>query len=80
VLQRSRLSFDTAVTVRICSEVAAASYPIYVGEKLWTIIPAGYILKLHLGTFREFPPRQVQAGFNPGELLEHVLKTAASGV
>ena len=56
------------------------AYAIYVGEKLWTIMPAGYTLKQHLETFKEFPPRQAPAGFNPGELLERVLKTAAYGV
>jgi hypothetical protein len=36
----------------------APAYPAYVGEKLWTIMPAGYIVKLHAETFKEFPPRQ----------------------
>jgi len=36
----------------------APSYPIYAGEKLWTIMPAAYILKLHAETFVDFPPRQ----------------------
>jgi arylsulfatase A-like enzyme len=58
----------------------APGYPNYVGEKLWTIMPAGYILKQHLETFKEFPPRQAPPDFNPGELLKHVLKVAAYGV
>src|SRR3984893_16123330 len=56
------------------------AYANYVGEKLWTIMPAGYILKQHLETFKEFPPRQAPPDFNPGELLKHVLKVAAYGV
>jgi arylsulfatase A-like enzyme len=58
----------------------APGYANYVGEKLWTIMPAGYILKQHLETFKEFPPRQAPPDFNPGELLKHVLKVAAYGV
>ena len=33
----------------------APGYPLYAGEKLWTIMPAGYILKQHAETFTEFP-------------------------
>jgi hypothetical protein len=57
----------------------APAYPIYAGEKLWTIMPAGYILKQHLETFKEFPPRQAPPGFNPSEMLERALKIAANG-
>ena len=56
------------------------SYPIYVGEKLWTVMPAGYILKLHADTFRDFPPRQAPADFNPQAMLNSVLSAAAGGV
>ena len=55
-------------------------YALYVGEKLWTIMPAAYILQQHLATFKQFPPRQAPASFNVGALLEHVIKTAAYGV
>ena len=58
----------------------APAYANYVGEKLWTIMPAGYILKQHLETFKEFPPRQAPPDFNPGKLLEYALKVAANGV
>jgi arylsulfatase A-like enzyme len=58
----------------------APGYPLYAGEKLWTIMPAGYILKQHLETFKEFPPRQAPPDFNPNEMLEHALKIAANGV
>jgi arylsulfatase A-like enzyme len=55
-------------------------YPFYVGEKLWTVLPAGYILKLHADTFKDFPPRQAPANFNPAEMLESVLHAAAAGI
>ena len=58
----------------------APYYPFYVGEKLWTVLPAGYLLKLHADTFVEFPPRQAPADFNPQEMLNSVLKAAAAGV
>jgi arylsulfatase A-like enzyme len=58
----------------------APGYPFYVGEKLWTVMPAGYILKQHLETFKEFPPRQAPPEFNPDKLLEYAFKVAAYGV
>jgi hypothetical protein len=41
-------------------------------------MPAGYILKLHADTFKEFPPRQAPANFNPQEMLDTVLSTATA--
>jgi arylsulfatase A-like enzyme len=58
----------------------APYYPFYVGEKLWTILPAGYILQQHAATFGEFPPRQAPANFNPQEMLGSVLNAAAKGI
>jgi len=58
----------------------APAYPLYAGAKLWTVMPAGYILQQHAQTFKDFPPRQAPAGFNPGDMLDKVLKTAAAGV
>jgi arylsulfatase len=58
----------------------APSYPIYVGEKLWTVLPAGYILQQHAATFQDFPPRQAPPDFNPQEMLNSVLHAAAGGV
>jgi hypothetical protein len=49
-------------------------------EKLWTVMPAAYILKLHAETFRDFPPRQAPPDFNPGAMLEHAMKAATNGV
>src|SRR5262245_20344955 len=58
----------------------APSYPIYAGEKLWTVMPAAYMLKLHAETFKEFPPRQAPAGFNASDMLDAALKAAAQGM
>jgi hypothetical protein len=44
------------------------------------VLFAGCILNSILETFKEFPPHQALPGFNPSEMLERVLKTAASGV
>jgi arylsulfatase A-like enzyme len=55
-------------------------YPQYVGEKLWTIMPAAYILKTHAAAFTEFPPRQAPPEFNPGDMIAHAIKTAINGI
>jgi arylsulfatase len=60
--------------------MAAPYYPLYVGEKLWTVMPAGFILKLHADTFREFPPRQAPAAFNAQAMLDSVLSAATAGI
>jgi arylsulfatase len=58
----------------------APYYPFYAGEKLWAVIPAGCILKIHFETFKEFPPRQATPNFNLGDMVEDVLRTAAYGL
>jgi arylsulfatase A-like enzyme len=58
----------------------APNYPIYAGEKLWTVLPAAYLLKLHADSFIEFPPRQAPPDFNPQEMLNSVLNAAAAGI
>ena len=58
----------------------APGYPLYAGEKLWTIMPAAYILKMHAETFGAFPPRQAPPEFNPGAMLRQVIKAHANGV
>jgi arylsulfatase len=58
----------------------APYFPFYVGEKLWTIMPAGYILQQHAATFKEFSPRQAPASFNRQEMLNSVLNAAAKGI
>jgi arylsulfatase A-like enzyme len=58
----------------------APSYPLYAGEKLWTIMPAAYILKLHVETFKDFPPRQAPPDFNPGAMLAHAINAASNTV
>jgi arylsulfatase A-like enzyme len=58
----------------------APAYALYAGEKLWTIMPAAYILKMHVETFAQFPPRQAPPNFDPGAMLEHAIKAGANGV
>jgi arylsulfatase len=58
----------------------APGYPLYAGEKLWTVMPAGYILQMHAQTFEDFPPRQAPAEFNPAQMLGSVLKQVAGGI
>jgi arylsulfatase A-like enzyme len=57
----------------------APYYPIYVGEKLWTVLPAAALVQQHVATFTDFPPRQAPASFNPNALVDAVLKAAAQG-
>ena len=57
--------------------IDAPSYPIYGGEKLWTVLPAAAIVQQHLATFKDFPLSQAPPNLNPGQMLEAVLKTAA---
>jgi arylsulfatase len=52
-------------------------YPLYAGEKLWTVLPAAAIVEQHVATFDTFPPRQLLPGFNPQGLVEAVLAAAA---
>ena len=58
----------------------AASYPLYAGEKLWTVMPAAYLLQMHAATFKDFPPRQAPAGFNPSDMLDKAIASAAKGM
>jgi arylsulfatase A-like enzyme len=55
----------------------APAYPLYAGEKLWTVLPAAAIVQQHVATFQDFPPRQAPPGFNPQTMVETVLQTAA---
>jgi hypothetical protein len=55
----------------------APAYPIYVGEKLWTVLPAAAIVQQHVATFTDFPPRQAPPNFNPQTMVEAVLQAAA---
>jgi arylsulfatase len=50
---------------------------LYIGEKLWTVLPAGAIVQQHLASFKEFRHRQAPAGFNPLGLVEALLRAAA---
>jgi arylsulfatase A-like enzyme len=81
--QSIRPTFPRPVNLRVDpfeQHMDAPGYPLYAGEKLWTVMPAGYILQHHLETFKEFPPHQAPAGFNPSEMLERTLKVASSGL
>jgi len=43
-------------------------------------MPAAYILKMHAETFAAFPPRQAPPQFNPGAMLQQVIRAHANGV
>jgi arylsulfatase A-like enzyme len=58
----------------------APFYPLYAGQKLWTVLPAAYLLQMHAETFKRFPPRQAPANFSAGDMLASVLHAAARGV
>jgi arylsulfatase A-like enzyme len=55
----------------------APAYPLYAGEKLWTVLPAAAIVQQHAATFMDFPPRQAPPDFNPQGMVEAVLHAAA---
>lgn len=55
----------------------APYYALYVGEKLWTVMPAAAIVQQHVATFEDFPPRQPPPDFNPQGLVEAVMQAAA---
>ena len=56
----------------------APAYPLYAGEKLWTVLPAAPLVQQHAATFDDFPPRQPPPDFNPQQMLERVLRAAAA--
>jgi arylsulfatase len=58
----------------------APGYPLYAGEKLWTIMPAGYLLKLHADTFKNFPPRQAPPDFKPDAILAQAMRAAGNAI
>jgi hypothetical protein len=43
-------------------------------------MPAGFILKLHADTFKNFLPRQAPPEFNPDATLAHALKVAGNAI
>jgi arylsulfatase len=53
------------------------SYPVYAGEKLWTVLPAAAIVQQHADTFVDFPPRQAPPDFNPQAMVDMVINAAA---
>jgi arylsulfatase len=55
----------------------APAYPIYAGEKLWTVLPAAALVQQHVATFAEFPPSQSPPDWNPQAIVDKVLDAAA---
>jgi len=59
------------------AQCPAPQYPIYAGEKLWTVLPAAALVAQHMKTFEEFPPSQAPAYFNPQAIVDKVVNAAA---
>lgn len=57
----------------------APYYPIWAGEKLWTVVPASAFVEQHLESFKAFPQRQTPAGFNLGDALGQALRATTGG-
>ena len=57
----------------------APNYPLWAGEKLWTVVPASAFVQQHLDTFKAFPQRQNPAGFNLGDALRQALRASSVG-
>jgi arylsulfatase len=55
----------------------APSYPVYAGEKLWTVLPAAALIQQHVATFADFPPRQAPPDFNPQGMVDAALHAKA---
>ena len=57
----------------------APYYPLWAGEKLWTVVPASAFVQQHLESFKAFPQRQNPAGFNVGEAVGQALRVTTAG-
>src|SRR5215831_15236098 len=57
----------------------APNYPLYAGEKLWTVEPASAFVQQHLESFKAFPQRQNPAGFNVGDAVGQALRATTVG-
>ena len=57
--------------------IDAPSYPVYAGEKLWTVLPAAALIQQHAATFADFPPRQAPPDFNPQGIVDAALHARA---
>jgi arylsulfatase A-like enzyme len=53
------------------------AYPLYAGEKLWTVLPAAALVQQHIATFEDFPPSQAPPNWNPQAIVDKVLEAAA---
>jgi hypothetical protein len=49
----------------------------YLGEKLWTVMPAPFVVKQHVATFKGFPPRQAPGNVNTEDMTKNILELAA---
>ena len=54
----------------------APSYPVYAGEKLWTVLPAAAIVQQHVATFDGFPAKRHRAS-NPQSMVDALIQAAA---
>jgi arylsulfatase len=57
--------------------IDAPSYPVYAGEKLWTVLPAAALIQQHAATFADFSPRQAPPDFNPQRIVDAALHARA---
>jgi arylsulfatase A-like enzyme len=57
----------------------APNYPVWAGEKLWTVVPASAFVQQHLESFKAFPQRQNPAGFNVGDAVGQALRATSAG-
>jgi hypothetical protein len=51
----------------------------WVGDKLWTFVPAQQIVGEFLATFKEFPPSQKSGSFSVDQVLKQLTDTPRSG-
>jgi arylsulfatase len=57
----------------------SAMYFRWVGDKLWTFVPAQQIVGDFLATFKEFPPSQKSGSFSVDQVLRQLTDTPRSG-
>ena len=51
----------------------------WVGDKLWTFVPAQAVVGQFIATFKEFPPSQKSGSFSVDQVLEQLQTTPATG-
>ena len=45
-----------------------------VGQKLWTVVPAGVVTGKYLKSFKEYPPSQRVGSFNADAMYQKLMK------